>query len=98
MTEWNIPFHEIETNWTDEQFGMFLQRLMERKEREEKMYENIDSTTGTPVPEKAVITKGGKPQSMGGFLDGLRLQGKIKPYPTNKAKTKESNGIVPKTK
>lgn len=36
MTEWGIPFHVIENEWTDRQFALMLSRLMDRKRAEAK--------------------------------------------------------------
>lgn len=34
MSEWGIPFHVIENEWTDRQFALMLARLTERKKRQ----------------------------------------------------------------
>ncbi len=36
MAEWHIPFDHIENNWTDREFAMMVERLVERKNAERK--------------------------------------------------------------
>lgn len=36
MREYGVPFHEIETQWTEEQFQLFLRRIQARKAKEAK--------------------------------------------------------------
>jgi len=34
MTEWHLPPDYILDNWTDEQFNLMIEKLIERKQRE----------------------------------------------------------------
>lgn len=36
MAEWHVPFDHIETNWTEGQFRLMLERYNERKKAEHK--------------------------------------------------------------
>jgi hypothetical protein len=39
MSEWGIPFHAIEDNWTQSQFNLMCARLTERVEQQRRAME-----------------------------------------------------------
>jgi len=51
MTEWHVPFHVIENEWTERQFVMFVQSLMRRRKREEKQAKQSRSRKGKAAPQ-----------------------------------------------
>ena len=52
MTEWHVPFDRIEEQWTEGQFRLMLDRLIERKKAEADAAKKSSRRKGRgePVP------------------------------------------------
>ena len=77
MKVWGVPFHTIESEWTDDQFYMMLDRLGERLGEEKKAYSKKgggghsqgggrgSQVSGASYSPQEFLTKIGRPTANG---------------------------------
>jgi len=61
MAEWHITPDYIINNWTDEQLNLYIEKLVERKEREMQAIQptSVGDSGGHTVPDSVFFSRAG---------------------------------------